>query len=81
MNTFEYRGHTVEIKPFGSHCYHGGVALPSLYDCFVDGIRRRSGFLQAFDAALYGQALVDDEVDKIPALMATLGTALADALG
>jgi hypothetical protein len=45
MNSSEYRGHTVEIKPFGFHCDHDGVALPSLYDCFVDGIRRRSGFL------------------------------------
>jgi len=63
MNSFEYHGHTVEIKLFEGH----GVAFPSLHDVYVDGVRRNSGFLKADDARLYGQALVD-EVDKIPAL-------------
>ena len=60
MNSIEYRGHTIEIRPFAFSHKGPGVALPSLYDCFVDGLRRSSGFLQAGDAELYGRRIVDE---------------------
>jgi len=62
MNRIEYCGHTIEIKPFAFSHEGPSVAFPSLYDCFVDGLRRSSGFLQADDAELYGRSVVDEGV-------------------
>ena len=59
MNTIQYRGHSVEIKPFEVR----GVAFPSLHDVYVDGLRRNSGFLKVDDAELYGRSIVDDELE------------------
>jgi hypothetical protein len=66
MNTLKYRGHSVEVKPFVLDQEGLSVAFPFLYDCYVDGVRRHSGFLQTDDAELYGQALVDDEATQTP---------------
>jgi hypothetical protein len=59
MNTIQYRGHSVEIKPFEGR----GIAFPPLHDVYVDGLRRNSGFLNVDDAELYGRSIVDDELE------------------
>jgi hypothetical protein len=61
MNALQYHGHTIEVKPFVFSNESCSIALPPLYDCFVDGLRRSSGFLQADDAELYGRSIVDDK--------------------
>jgi hypothetical protein len=63
MNTSQYCGHTIEVKPFTFSHESRGIAFPPLYDCFVDGLRRNSGFLQADDAEFYGRSVVDDELE------------------
>lgn len=57
----EYRGHSIEVKPFAFTSDRRGVVFPSLHDVFVDGVRRGSGFLEERDAQLYGRTLIDEE--------------------
>jgi hypothetical protein len=63
MNTSQYCGHTIEVKPFVFSNENRAIALPPLHDVYVDGLRRNSGFLNVGDAELYGRSIVDDEME------------------
>ena len=78
MNTFEYRGHTVEIKPFDFHCDHRGVAFPSMHDVFIDKLRRSSGFLGEDDAKRYAQSLIDEAEENRKMILALFAASTAD---
>ena len=61
--SFEYEGHTIEIRPTFSYDARGDRS-PFLHDVYIDGLRRGGGFSQEREAELFAQYIIDHTQDS-----------------